>query len=216
MVDVREPVSVYGKKLLTEAEYLEFERTSLEKHEYYKGEVFLMPDAVHQTRANHQAVHAMSGATYSHNVIVSTIHGELYAKLKGKPCQPFGSDMRVYIPENTLYTYPDVSVFCGDPILQGEEEGSAAIGSSVIFEVLSPSTKNYDRGEKFKLYRDIPSLREYILIDSLSVRVEAFRINAAGHWELEEYRIINETLNIPVLNLSVPLQVIYERTKLGA
>lgn len=103
MIDVREPVSIYGKKLLTEAEYLEFEGTSLEKHEYYKGEVFLMLDFVEQTRANQQ-VHAMSGATYSHHVIASTIHVELYAKLKGKPCQPFGSVMRVYIPQNTLYT----------------------------------------------------------------------------------------------------------------
>lgn len=214
MTDVREPVPVYGKKLLTEAEYLEFERTSLEKHEYYKGEVFLMPDFVEQSDAR-QEVRAMSGATYSHNVIASTIHGELYARLKGKHCQPFGSDMRVYIPQNTLYTYFDVSVFCGDPTIQGEEEESSAIGPSVIFEILSPSTKNYDRGEKFKLYRDIPTLREYILIDSLTVRAEAFRLNKSNHWELEEYTTIHDVLDIPFLNISIPLQTIYERTKLG-
>lgn len=212
MINVREPVPVYGKKLLTEAEYLEFERTSSEKHEYYKGEVFLMPDFVVPSGAG---VHAMSGAGYSHNVIASTILGELYGRLKGKPCQPFGSDMRVYIPQNTLYTYPDISVFCGDPTIQGEEERSSAIGPSVIFEILSPSTKNYDRGEKFKLYRDIPTLREYILIDSLSVRAEAFRLNTNNHWELEEYTTIHDVLDMPFLNISLPLQTIYERAKLG-
>lgn len=214
MIDVREPVPVYGKKLLTEEEYLEFERTSSEKHEYYKGEVFPMLDFVTPSDAD-QEVHAMSGAAYSHHVIASNIQGELYARLKGKPCQPFGSDMRVYIPQNTLYTYPDVSVFCGDPAIQGEEESSSAIGPSVIFEILSPSTKNHDRGEKFKLYRDIPSLREYILIDSLSVRAEAFRLNTNNHWELEEYTTIHDVLHIPFLNISLPLQALYERAKLG-
>lgn len=211
MTDVREPVPVYGKKLLTEEEYLQFERTSIEKHEYYKGEVFLMLDFAKQSV---QQPYAMSGATYAHNVIASNIQGELYNRLKGKPCQPFGSDMRVYIPQNTLFTYPDVSVFCGDPTVRGEEEGSSAIGPSVIFEILSPSTKNYDRGEKFKLYRDIPTLREYILVDSLSVHVEAFRLNTNNHWELEEYTTIHDVMDIPFLNISLPLQALYERAKL--
>ncbi|HET9054818.1 MAG TPA: hypothetical protein VFM90_11625 [Cyclobacteriaceae bacterium] len=83
MVNVREPLPVYGKKLLTEAEYLEFERTSFEKHEYYKSEVFLMPDF---GGLSGTGAYVMSGAGYSHNVIASTILGELYAQLKGKPC----------------------------------------------------------------------------------------------------------------------------------
>jgi Uma2 family endonuclease len=213
MTDVREPVPVYNKKLITAEEYLDFERNATEKHEFYKGEVFLMLDYAAQAASDYET-YAMSGATYVHNVIASTIQGELYIKLKGKPCQPFGSDMRVHIPENSLYTYPDVSVFCEEPVLQGEDEATSAIGPTVIFEVLSPSTKNYDRGEKFKLYRDIPSLREYILIESSAVHIEAYRLNSNNHWELEEYRTREAALEIQSLSISLPLQTIYERTKI--
>lgn len=209
---VRDPVPVYGKKLLTEEEYLDFERKSSEKHEYYKGEVFLMLDYIH-TDAKEE-VQAMSGATYTHSAIASNIIGELYTMLKGKPCQPLGSDMRVYIPQNTLYTYPDVSVFCGDLIIQGEEEKSSAIGPIVIFEVLSPSAKNYDRGQKFKLYREILALKEYILVDTETVSIEVFRVNKSSHWELEEYKSIEDELQIPSLSLAISLKNIYEGTRL--
>ena len=209
---VRDPVSVYGKKLLTEEEYLDFERKSSEKHEYYKGEVFLMLDYIHAD--TQEEVQAMSGATYTHSAIASNIIGELYALLKGKPCQPLGSDMRVFIPQNTLYTYPDISVFCGDPIIQGEEEKSSAIGPIVIFEVLSPSTKNYDRGQRFKLYREIPALKEYILVDSETVSIEVFRVNKSNHWELEEYKSLDDELQIPALSLAILLKNIYEGTRL--
>lgn len=209
---VRDPVPVYGKKLLTEEEYLDFERKSSEKHEYYNGEVFLMLDYIHDDTK--QEVLAMSGATYTHSAIASNIIGELHTMLKGKPCQPLGSDMRVYIPQNTLYTYPDVSVFCGDPVIQGEDEKSSAIGPIVIFEVLSPSTKNYDRGQKFKLYREIPVLKEYILVDTEAVSIEAFRVNKSNHWELEEYKSIEDELQIPTLSLAISLKSIYEGTHL--
>ena len=84
----------------------------------------------------------------------------------------------------------------------------------VIIEVLSPSTKNYDRGDKFRLYRDIPTLKEYILIDSVSVGVEAFAINASGNWELREYNSIEDTLQIPTIEVALSLKDIYEHVKL--
>lgn len=86
-------------------------------------------------------------------------------KLKGKSCQPFGSDQRIHIEKNTLFTYPDISVICGELKTLNNDEWNI-LNLTVLSEILSPSTKNYDRGEKFKLYRDIPTLKEYILIDS--------------------------------------------------
>lgn len=196
MIEVREPILAYGKKKLTIEEYLAFEREAEGKHEYFEGEVF-----------------AMSGAGTRHNIIFSNLFIELGTKLKGKPCMPFGSDMKVHIPENTLFTYPDISVFCGDKKQIDEEEFS--ISPTVIIEILSPSTKNYDRGGKFKLYRDIPSLKEFILIDTESVSIEAFRLNTTKHWELEEYKSINDSLLISSIDVSVSLTNIYSNTKLN-
>ena len=162
-MDVKEPLPAYSKDRYTIEEYLEMENAAAEKHEYYKGEIF-----------------AMSGAKLTHNMIVTNIFGNLYSKLKGKPCRPFGSDMRIHIPANTLFTYPDISVMCGE-IESRDNDDMNFLNPTVIIEVLSPSTKNYDRGEKFRLYRDIPSLKEYILVDSESISIEAFHINSSGH-----------------------------------
>ncbi|MCZ8020694.1 MAG: Uma2 family endonuclease [Cyclobacteriaceae bacterium] len=196
MTETREPVSVYGKKKLTIEEYLSFERESGLKHEYYKGEIF-----------------AMSGASTRHNIVFSNLFIELGNKLKGKPCIPFGSDMRIHIPENTLFTYPDISVFCNSDIQIKEEDYS--VGPTVIFEILSPSTQHYDRGGKFKLYRDIPTLKEFILVDTESISVEVFRLNATNHWELEEYKAVTDNLYISALEISIPLSIIYTNTKLN-
>jgi len=205
MNEVREPEVVYGKKKFTIQEYLEFEKASSERHEYYQGEIFLMH--------GHGEMLAMSGAGSRHNIIFSNLFGEMAFQLKGKPCRPYGPDMRINIPENTLFTYPDISVICGDLTNSAEDEDTI-IKPAVIIEILSPSTKSYDRGEKFKLYRDIPALKEYILIDSLSINIEAFRINDKGHWELEEYKTLSGNLDIPAINLSLPFQDIYEGTRL--
>lgn len=211
MTEVREPIIAYNKSKFTVEEYLEFERTAKEKHEYFQGEVFLMLDYAPDATSDFE-VQSMSGAGHTHNVLTINIIGELYIALKGKPCRPYGSDMRVHIPENTLFTYPDISVFCGDFKHIGDD---SAIGPTVIFEVLSPSTKNYDRGGKFKLYRDIPSLREFVLVDTESVSIEVFRLNATNHWELEEYKNLTDTLVIPAINITIPLHQIYSNTHLA-
>jgi Uma2 family endonuclease len=195
-MDIREPIVAYGKKILTQEEYLKFERASSEKHEYFQGEIFLM-----------------SGAGIRHNFIFSNLFGELTIHLKGKSCRPFGSDMRVYIPQNTLFTYPDISIFCGDMEMLDDDN---AIGPTVLIEILSPSTKSYDRGDKFKLYREIPTLREYILIDSEAVGIEVFRFNANSHWELEEVKNPDHELVINTIEFTLPLKSIYKDTKLIA
>jgi Uma2 family endonuclease len=195
-MEVREPAVAYGKQKMSIAEYLEMENSSLEKHEYYKGEVF-----------------AMAGAKVSHNIIASNLLIALGQTLKGKPCRPFNSDLRIHVEKNTLFTYPDISIICGDIITLNNDDYNV-LNPSVIIEVLSNSTKNYDRGEKFKLYRDILTLKEYILVDSESVNVEAFRLNINNHWELEEYGKDFELLQIHFINTSLLLSEIYEGTDL--
>lgn len=191
-MEVREPVVVYGKKNLTIAEYLEFEKTSVEKHEYYQGELF-----------------AMAGAKVAHNRIVVRLTGLLSQQLRGKSCEPFNSDQRIHVPENTLFTYPDISIVCG-AVKTLDNDDYNILNPSIIIEVLSPGTKNYDRGEKFQLYRDIPTLKEYILIDSQFIHIESFRINAKGHWELEEYKYPEQVLPLPLIDTSFAVRDIYE------
>ncbi|MFT3700742.1 MAG: Uma2 family endonuclease [Agriterribacter sp.] len=164
-MEVREPAVAYGKQKFTIEEYLAMEEAATEKHEYYKGEIF-----------------AMSGTKMPDNTVFKNLFGELTIKLKGKKCQPFGSNMRVHIEANTLFTYPDISIICGEPETLNNDDWNV-LNSAVIVEILSPSTKNYDRGEKFKLYRDIPTLKEYILVDSENVNVEIFRLNESSHWD---------------------------------
>ena len=196
MHEIREPAIAYGKQKLTIEEYLQFEKASTEKHEYFKGEIF-----------------AMSGASNRHNWLFKNLFGNLAQQLKGNPCQPFGPDMRMHIPENTLFTYPDISIYCGDPASTNFDMDTV-INPIIIVEILSRSTEQYDRGNKFRFYRDIPTLKEYILIDSESIDVEAFRLNLEDRWELQEYRFLTEVLSIPTLQLTIPLSEIYEGTKL--
>ncbi len=157
---------------------------------------------------------AMSGAGNRHNLIFSNLFIALGIKLKGKLCRPYGPDMRINIPENTLYTYPDISIFCGEiPFSRLDED--TVVQPTVLIEILSPSTKQYDRGARFKLHRDIPTLKGYILFDAASVNIEAFRINRNNNWELEEYKTLSGDLLIPSVNVSIPIADIYEDTQLS-
>lgn len=203
--EVREPAVAYGKNKFTEEEYLQMERQSSDKHEFYKGEIFVMP--------GHGDLLAMSGAAQNHNEIFTNLFVEMGTQLRGKPCRPYGSDMRLNIPENTLYTYTDIAIYCKPPVDTPDDDN--AKDPTVIIEILSPSTKSYDRGDKFNLYRDIKSLKEYILIDSQSVSVEAFRINDSGHWELEEIKTLAGTLHFKSVAFSITLALIYEETKIN-
>ncbi len=195
-MEVREPVPAYNKKFYTIQEYLEMEKVDVIKHEYYKGEIF-----------------AMSGASPRHNIISVNILTSLANVLKGKTCRPYGSDMRINIPENSLFTYPDISIICGD-VISSNEDGETATQPTIIIEILSPSTRNYDRGEKFMLYRAIPTLKEYLLIDSESVHAEHFAINKDGLWQLKEYSEVSQKISFETLGVDLLLQDIYEGSKL--
>ena len=187
---VEEPALSYN--FISEEEYLEKERAATEKHEYYRGEIF-----------------AMSGASIRHNRIFSNLFIDIGSKLKGKGCQPFGSDLRIHIPKNTLYTYPDITIICGEPNLT-DDKFDTATNPSVIIELLSKSTRNYDKGEKFTLYREIDSLQEYILVDSEKINVEKHIRNADNSWTLTEYKFIENSFSISTIQSDFMLKDIYE------
>jgi Uma2 family endonuclease len=195
-MEVKEPAIAYGKQKISIDEYLEMENASSEKHEYYQGEIF-----------------AISGAKVPHNIIATNLVVALTIKLKGKSCRPFNSDQRIHVEANTLFTYPDISIICGDIITRNNDDYNV-LNPTVLIEVLSRSTKNYDGGEKFKLYRDIPTLREYVLVDSESIHIEIFRLNANNHWELEEYNKGSRTILIQAINTPLSIEEIYEGTEL--
>ena len=195
-MEIKEPAHAYNKKFFSIEEYLQMENEALEKHEYYKGEIF-----------------AMSGAGNRHNIIAINIILSLGNSLKGKSCQPYGSDMRIHIPGNTLFTYPDISVVCGD-IINADADENSTTNPTVIIEILSPSTRNYDRGVKFMLYRAIPTLKEYILVEAESIHVEQFAINKEGLWQLKEYSGKDDQLMLESLGVNLILKDIYDRCKL--
>ncbi|HEV7382183.1 MAG TPA: Uma2 family endonuclease [Dyadobacter sp.] len=161
------------QKFYSEEEYLEMERDADYKSEYYRGEIF-----------------AMAGAGFNHNRITENLSGEFYIRLKGKQCKGYSSDLRVHIPENGLYTYPDFLIICGENEFLNNKKDTI-LNPTVIIEVLSSSTSGYDRGEKFHFYRSIPSLREYAIVNSLSIGAEVWRKNEEEVWYLasEAYNI---------------------------
>lgn len=148
-----------------------------------------------------------------HNIITTNIFGTIYNTVKAKKCDLFDSNLRIHIPSNTLFTYPDISIICGEIVTLNNDDYNA-LNPTVIIEVLSKSTRNYDRGEKFKLYRDIKTLKEYILVDSASIHIEVFRLNESGHWELEEYNALSDTLLIKAIDESILLSEIYDRVRI--
>ena len=193
--EVREPAVAYGKQKFSIEEYLEMEKDSTFKHEYYNGEIFLMAG----TKADHN--------TITINLIVIMRH-----QLKGGPCRVFSSDMRVNVDENDLYTYPDLSIVCGQPTFRDNDQFNLK-NPSVIIEVLSRSTKEYDRGDKFKLYQELRSLKEYILVDSQSVLVEHFIKNEQGEWIRSQYSQLSDTFIVEAADVALSVKEIYEDTQ---
>jgi Uma2 family endonuclease len=146
--------------------YLDHERESDIRHEYYLGEIF-----------------AMAGAEPVHVDIRSNTQTALMNKLKGKPCKVHDTDMRVKTATG-LYTYPDISVVCGERRFNTDKP-KTLLNPMVIIEVLSPSTENYDRGDKFHHYASISELRAYVLIDSQRRRIECFSRQEDGAWRID-------------------------------
>lgn len=188
------------KKKYTIEEYLQMELIAPYKSEYYNGEIFPMGEIKGDTPE------AMAGALPAHNAISSNIIYIFENKLRGKGCKPYGSDQRVFIPETGLYTYPDISVFCGP--LQYQDNMTLK-NPVLLVEILSKVTEGYNRGSKFEMYRSIPSLVEYLMIDSQRVYVELWR-KENSKWVLAaETNNVNETIELKSITNAFQLQDFY-------
>lgn len=174
-------------------EYLAFERASDTKHEYFQGDVF-----------------AMAGGTARHSIITTNISASLHSQVRQRICTVYSSDMRVKVQQHTLYTYPDVSVVCGESQYEDEREDTL-LNPTVIIEVLSPSTENYDRGKKSQFYRTIPSLQEYILVAQDDIHIEHFVRHSDHQWLFSETTLRDREILLASIDCSVALEDVYAR-----
>jgi Uma2 family endonuclease len=179
------------KTYFTPEEYLEAERKAEFKSEYLNGEIF-----------------AMAGASPRHVLIVANLVIEIGIQLKGKSCRVFSSDLHVKIPVTGLYTYPDVIILCEKPQYEDKQKDTV-INPTVIIEVLSKSTKDYDRGEKFEHYRSIESFTDYVLVAQDKFHVEHFAKQADGNWLLKETNDIESSIKIDSIDCELTLTDIY-------
>ena len=190
-------MSAQRKPALSVTEYLAFEHQQQDKHEYLDGNIYLQ-----------------AGASVAHNLICSNIIAGLRPFLRGSPCRVYPSDIRIKIPQRRHYVYADVTVICGTPILD-ELDPETVRNPKIIFDVLSPSTENYDRGRKFQSYRRIAELEEYLLISQDTIRVEHFVRQSTTMWTMTEYTDITATITLPSLQVALPVRTIYEELELS-
>ena len=176
---------------MSSAEYLAWERTQTERHEYFAGEVF-----------------SQAGGTRRHSLIGSNVLRAIGNALESRDCQAHGSDMKIHIEATGYYAYSDVSVV-GPPI-QGNSE-DAITNPVLIVEVLSPSTADFDRGNKFDHYRQIPSLQEYLIFPQDEPRVEQRTRTSEGLWLLRDVVGIDQVLSLLSITASLPLRDAYHK-----
>ena len=192
-----------GRHFTTE-DYFAIEESSEIKHEYFDGEVF-----------------AMAGASLRHNRITRNALLFLGGRLRGSPCETFGSDQRLRTPGGLL-TYPDLLVICGPVELSRVDRLDTVLNPAVIVEVMSRSTRDYDRGQKSRLYREIPTLVDYLLVEQSHAYVEHLSfINAAAEraaddsWARQIYEGLGQVVPIVSLRVDLPLKEIYEGVDLA-
>ena len=185
------------KQPLTPEEYLVRERLAPTKSEYYRGEVF-----------------AMAGASERHNLIVTNLVASLVTSLRGRNYRVYSSDMRVLVCDTGLYTYPDVVVVCGKPAL-ADTEGDVLTNPVLLVEVLSESTKDYDRGGKFHQYMRIPSLQEYLTVSQTEMMIDASIRQADNSWLIRELVPANGKVSIQCLGIELDFAEVYDQVEFG-
>jgi Uma2 family endonuclease len=192
--EVKEPAPKYN--YISPEEYLAMERASEEKHEYYDGFVI-----------------AMSWARLKHNQVASNLTAKIGNYLENKDCQILSSDMRVSTPNRDAYIYPDASIVCGEPELE-DDKFDTLINPSVVFEILSPSTQKSDKGYKLLHYKNIPSLKEYIMVDVSKRFVEVVRKEPDGAWRFEDIFDPSTGFHIETIGLTIFFDDLYRNTGL--
>jgi len=181
---------------LTAAEYLEIERHAETKSEFFDGEMF-----------------AMAGGTKRHSLIAVNLGAEIRRRLRGPACVAFNADLRVKVNASGLYTYPDLSAVCGAQHFEDEQEDTL-LNPNLIVEILSESTQHYDRGAKFALYRQLPSLREYLLVSQWEARIEQYYLGADSVWRFRDIVGLQSQLDLDSVSITIPLAEIYENVEL--
>jgi Uma2 family endonuclease len=171
-------------------EYLALEASARDRHEFHEGEILMM-----------------SGGTYAHSRITTQLIIALGNRLKGGECHPLDSNMRVRIPGRAVFIYPDISVVCGPPQFDVDDPKlTTIINPRLIVEVLSESTESYDRGAKFDLYRQIPSLEEYVLLSQHQPLAETF-FRQGANWLFSDFK--GPQLSLRSLQIEIPLAEVY-------
>lgn len=184
-----------SRRQYTLDDYFSLQRGIELKLEYFNGEIYVM-----------------AGGSAGHNRISRNVLKLFDAALAGSSCEAFGSDMRVSTPSG-LYTYPDASIVCGPKVSDASETISNTI---VIVEVLSDSTRNYDRGEKFDLYRSIPALRHYLLIEQAFPYVEHRRLQTDGAWSHDITESPDQIVHLSEPDIDLQVGRIYEGVEIAS
>ncbi|HXM69953.1 MAG TPA: Uma2 family endonuclease [Thermoanaerobaculia bacterium] len=188
-------MTVHTKHYVTPEEYLALERAAERKSEYLDGELV-----------------GMTGASRRHSLIAANVIREIGQQLKGRPCEVLSGDMRIWVLATGLYTYADVVAVCGEPAL-ADGHFDTLTNPTVLVEVLSPSTKDYDRGTKFVHYRALDSLREYLLVSQDQPRVEHYLKKKDGDWLLSEKTDLAASVVLPSIGCRLAMAEIYDRVR---
>ncbi|NJN97507.1 MAG: Uma2 family endonuclease [Anaerolineales bacterium] len=182
----------------TPAEYLALEDEADHKSEYFQGEIF-----------------AMAGGSINHNIIAGNVYALLNQAVADEPCIAFTSDVKILVKENGLYTYPDAMVVCG-PLEYVEGRTDTVTNPILIVEVLSKSTRNYDRDKKFELYRALKSLQDYVLVDQERVYIEYYHKLEDGRWILTLFNRSDTDLTLTTIQARLPISQIYHKVDWSA
>jgi Uma2 family endonuclease len=196
-IDKRFPAGVFAmvakpSRYFTADEYLQAERNAPHRSEFYDGEIF-----------------AMVGASEEHVTLMSSLLTELHTQLRGTGCRVFANDMRVKVEATGLYTYPDLVIVCGNRVFE-EQHGTTLLNPLVLIEILSHSTEAYDRGAKFRHYRQIPSLQEYVLVSQEERRIERYQRGDEGKWVFSEIAGSEGTLSLIAVPAVLTMARVYE------
>lgn len=175
-------------------EYLAFDRASEIAHEYVNGEI-----------------RAMTVGTRVHGLIGSHVSAALVNQLRGRACEVFSQAIRVRVPMTRNYLVPDVVVACGGTQLE-DDEFDTMLNPAIVIEILSPSTASYDRGEKWEMYRRIPTLKDYLLVSQKEPRVERYtRFGDEGLWLFGETIGLDASIQLESIGCVLHMAEIYER-----
>jgi Uma2 family endonuclease len=186
-------MSTVPRHYITADEYLHRERQAEYRSEYFRGEMF-----------------AMAGASANHNLIALNTGSHLREQLKKKPCRVYPSDLKLRIEATGLYTYPDLSVVCGEPQLE-TDAGDVLLNPIVLVEVLSDSTEAYDRGKKFEHYRTIPSLQHYVMIAQDRHSIDCFSRAADGSWSMTSGQGLNGKITLGAIGSELVGTEVYDK-----